>query len=108
MYDGQYAAYGQTVYDYLEDGLAVGQFGIQVNHSPGGATFTLGNYGNIALWKVVTVNGDAYGYASNEAPVSPIVRWHMSNIGTCAVTLNCQGVYEYSGSGPVGSSIPLQ
>ena len=98
LYDGQYAAYGATVYDYYEDGLLVGQFGPYQGAVPQGPAFSPGTVGNIAQWQVVTVNGDAYGYESDEAPVSPMVRWHMSNLP----------VYEFTGVGQPGGSIQLQ
>ena len=100
MYDGQYASYGDQIYQFWEDGLLVGQFGndssylnrIYNNVAPGQA-------GNIAAFSTVMVNGDVYVYHSDEAVHTPIHRWHVSNL---------QSVHELYATGLLGASSVLE
>ena len=100
MYDGQYASYGDQIYQYWEDGLLVGQFGNRYPYlnrvyypaPPGQA-------GNIGSFSTVSYNGDIYLYHSDEADHSPIHRWHISNL---------QSIHEYSATALPGVLTPVQ
>lgn len=96
-YDGQYAIYGNTYYHYYQDGLMIGQYG-QRSIVPPGGYLVQGAAGNIAQIRWVPYNGDVYMYMSSESQLTPIQRWHISNLNS---------IHEVIGSGVLGSTINL-
>jgi hypothetical protein len=108
-YDGQYAPYGNQFYHYWTDGLMVGQYGGMVANSPnwfmdpnsnpawtrGGARLTTAA-GNIGQVRYVFHNGDAYMYMTTEAGLTPLQRWHITNLNS---------IVEITGNGKIGTTL---
>lgn len=102
-YDGQYAGWGAQAYHFWEDGLMVGQFGMNQALPKGttqlgtgtsqatGYPTRPGNAGNIGTFAVTSINSgaDIYFYLADES-FAPFHRYHISNLSS---------VHEYAGTG---------
>ncbi len=97
-YDGQYGTFSSQWMHWREDGLLIGQFGHPANGTAADGTLYPGAAGNIARMATVSVNGDAYLFASDESYHPGIHVWKISGLDT---------VQEVTGTTLLGGTVLL-